>query len=126
MNIAIPYWQGRISPVFDEATRLVLVETGRGGEVRRETRTLTRFDPWGRAQEVRLLGTQVLICGAISWPLEMVLHGAGITVIAQTCGPVEEVLAAFLDGRLGKDAYVMPGCCRRGGSRFRHGRGRRW
>lgn len=126
MKIAIPYWQGRISPVFDEATSLVLVETGQGREVRRETRTLTRFDPWDRAQEVRMLGTQVLICGAISRPLEMALHGAGITVIAQTCGPVEEVLAAFVNGRLTNNAYVMPGCGRRRGSRFRHRRGRRW
>ncbi len=126
MKIAIPFWQGRISPVLDEATRLVLVETGHGREVRRETRTLTRFDPWGRAREIWLLGTQVLICGAISWPLEMALHGAGITVIAQTCGPVEEVLAAFVNGRLVNDAYVMPGCGRRRGSRFRHRGGRPW
>jgi predicted Fe-Mo cluster-binding NifX family protein len=126
MKIAIPYWQGRISPVFDEATRLMLVETGQGREVRRETQALVHLDPWERAREVHLLGTQVLICGAISWPLEMALHEAGITVIAQTCGPVEEVLAAFMNDGLGDDAYVMPGCGRRRGSRFRHRRGRPW
>jgi predicted Fe-Mo cluster-binding NifX family protein len=126
MKIAIPYWQGRISPVFDEATRLVLVETGHGREVRRETQTLTCFDPWERAREIRLLGTQVLICGAISRPLEMALHGAGITVIARICGPVEEVLAAFVNGRLENDAYRMPGCGRRRGSRLRRRQGRWW
>jgi predicted Fe-Mo cluster-binding NifX family protein len=126
MKIAIPNWQGRISPVFDEATRLVLVETGQGREVRREIQTLTCFDPWGRAREILLLGAQVLICGAISRPLEMALHGAGITVIARTCGPVEEVLAAFMSGQVESEAYRMPGCGSRRGSRLRRRQGRGW
>ncbi|MEZ4599229.1 MAG: NifB/NifX family molybdenum-iron cluster-binding protein [Syntrophotaleaceae bacterium] len=126
MKIGLPYWQGRISPVFDEATRLVLIETGSGGEVRREIRTLTCFDPWGRARELLSLGAQVLICGALSGPLEMALHGVGITVIARTCGPVEEVLGAYLNGRLEDDAYLMPGCGRRRGFRIRRRRGHRW
>jgi predicted Fe-Mo cluster-binding NifX family protein len=124
MKIAIPYWLGRISPVFDEATRLVVVETDHGREVGREIQTLTCFDPWGRAREILTLGAQILICGAISRPLEMALRGAGITVIARTCGPVEEVLAAFVNGGLENDAYRMPGCGLRRGSRLRHRRGR--
>lgn len=124
MKIAIPTWQGRISPVFDEATRLVVVETARRRELGREMRTLTCFDPWERARAIRLLGVRAVICGAISRPSEMALHGAGITVIAQTCGPVDDVLAAFMDDRLQNDAYVMPGCGRRCGPRVRQRRGR--
>jgi predicted Fe-Mo cluster-binding NifX family protein len=126
MKIAIPYWQGRISPVFDEATRLVVVDTDHGREVGREIQTLTCFDPWGRAREVLTLGARILICGAISRPLETALWGAGITVIARTCGPVEEVLVAFVNGRLENDAYRMPGCGSRQGYRLRRRRGRWW
>ncbi len=123
MRIAIPYWQGRVSPVFDEASCLMLVEVLDGREVRRETRTLTHLDPLRRTREVSQMGTEVLICGAISRPLEMALSDAGVTTIAQTCGSVEEVLAAFINGRLDSDAYMMPGCRRRGSPLSRRHRG---
>jgi predicted Fe-Mo cluster-binding NifX family protein len=62
-----------------------------------------------------------LICGAISWPLELALTSAGIEVIAQTCGDVDEVLEAFLAGQLEQEKFLMPGCCGRR-RRFRKGR----
>ena len=126
MRVAIPYWQGRVSPVFDEARCLMLVEVFEGREVARETRTLVHRNPWGRTLEVAHLGTEVLICGAISKPLEIALCEAGITVYAKTCGPVEEVLAAFFNGRLEDKDYIMPGCGRRRGHLPRPRRRRRW
>lgn len=103
----------------------MLVEVSDGREVRRETRTLAHRNPWGRTLEVAQLGTEVLICGAISWPLEIALCEAGITVVPQTCGPVEKVLAAFINDRLDDKAYVMPGCGRRRDYLFRRLRGQR-
>jgi predicted Fe-Mo cluster-binding NifX family protein len=63
----------------------------------------------------------VLICGAISRPLEAMLLSAGVEVIPQTCGPVEEVLKAFMSGKLTEKAFLMPGCCGRR-RRFHDGR----
>ena len=125
MKVAIPHWQGRVSPVFDAATRLLLVDVADGHESGRAELPLTATDPTQRAGELSRGGTNVLICGAISWPLEMAVSSAGIQVIAQVCGHVEEVLRAFFEGKLSDPAFLMPGCCGRR-RRFHggHGHGR--
>lgn len=113
MRTAIPVSDGRISPVFDAARRLLLVDIENGREVRRTEQTVEEAELWPRAQRVAELGADVLICGAISWPLEVMLLSAGVEVIPQTCGFVEHVLKAFMSGRLTEQAFVMPGCCGR-------------
>jgi predicted Fe-Mo cluster-binding NifX family protein len=110
VRVAIPQWQGRISPVFDVAGRLLLIDIDNGGELRREERPLARTDPLARAGELLGLGADVLICGAISAPLEAALASSGVRVIGFLCGPVEDVLAAFLHGDLANRAFWMPGC----------------
>lgn len=122
MRIAIPQWQGRVSPVFDVAANLLLVEVADSHEVGRQEVTLTTTDPTRRAQQVAELATNVLICGAISWPLELALRSAGVQVISQICGQLDEVMRSFLLGDLANDAFRMPGCC--GRRRFQGGRGR--
>ena len=113
MKIAIPTSDGRISPVFDAARRLLLVDIENGREVRRIEQTLEEPELGPRARRVAKFGVDVLICGAISRPLEALLVSAGVEVIPQTCGPVEDVLKAFVSGRLTEQAFVMPGCCGR-------------
>jgi predicted Fe-Mo cluster-binding NifX family protein len=121
MRIAIPIADGRISPVFDVAKRLVLVDVEGGREVARTDQRLEEQAIELRAQRVVQLGANVLICGAISRPLHALLSSAGVEVIPQTCGQAEEVLRAFINGQLTGDAFVMPGCCGRR-RRFRGGR----
>jgi len=129
MRIAIPVWRDRVSPVFDVAGSLRLVDLEDGTPLRRSDANLQEDDPGARVQRLSELGIEVLICGAISRPLETMLTAAGVKVIAQVCGGVEEVLEAYRSGRLGDPAFAMPGCCgrRRGfgyGRRCHHG-GRR-
>lgn len=119
MRIAIPQWQGRVSPVFDVAATLLVVEADGASEVKRQEFALTTTDPDKRAQQVVQLAADVLICGAISWPLELALHSAGVQVISQICGQVDEVIRSFLANTLANGAFWMPGCCRR--RRFRGG-----
>lgn len=123
MKVAIPHWQGRVSPVFDSANRLLVADivAGRIGE--RLHRPLVARDPAHRAAEVLEGGAEVLICGAISWPMEMAVCAVGVQVISQVCGQVEEVLTAFINQRLSDPAYLMPGCCGRR-RRFQGGSGR--
>ena len=121
MRAAIPIWQGRVSPVFDVASRLLLVDISDGQEVGRRLVGLRPSHAHRRARDVADLGTEVLICGAVSRPLEMSLAALGVDVISQTCGDVEQVLRAYMDGRLSRRAFLMPGCYKRG----RHFRGRR-
>ena len=100
-----------------------------GRQVRRNDANLQEDDLRARAEKLAELGVDVLVCGAISRPLEAMLTAAGVKVIAQVCGGIEEVLDAHGTGRLGDPAFAMPGCCgrRRGfgyGRRCRNG-GRR-
>jgi len=123
MKIAIPQWQDRVSPVFDVAASLLVVDMANGREEARVTVELTATDPLRRAQQVARLSPDVLICGAVSWPLEMALASAGVRVLSQICGGIDEVLKAFANGDLAQDRFLMPGCC--GRRRVRGGRRRR-
>ena len=121
MKVAIPKWKGRVSPVLDVAGILLLVDVADGQELRREEGSLTASGPLQRAEQVAQFGAEVLICGAISLPLEAALASTGVQIIPFTCGRVEEVLAAFMSGQLTNSAFLMPGCC----GRRRRFRGRR-
>ncbi len=115
MRVAIPVWQGRVSPVFDVAGRLLLVELVDGREVAREERRVAENTAEERARRLVDLGVETLICAGISQSLETGLADRGIRAITRICGNVEEVLSAFLAGRLREERFAMPGCC-----------GRRW
>lgn len=121
MKVAIPHWQGRISPVFDVAGNVLVVEIDGGLEQARQDVVFDVEEHHARAARLTEAGANVLVCGAISRPLEMAVSAAGIEVIPQTCGEVDRVLAAFIDGRLDQGAFLMPGCCGRR-RRFQGGR----
>lgn len=121
MKVAIPTLDDRVSPVFDVAQAVVVVQLQGDRELRRQTVPLRARDVGRRVAELSQHDVNVLICGAISRPLEATLHAAGIRVIPQTCGPVEEILRAFVAGRLNDRAFLMPGCCGRGRRRRRGG-----
>lgn len=121
MMIAIPNWQGRVSPVFDVAGALLVVEMQGDTVLSRQNVVLPDDTLLRRAKCLKELSIDVLVCGALSWPLETALSSAGVEVISQICGAVEEVLQAFISGQLHEGAFLMPGCCRR--RRYRGGRG---
>jgi predicted Fe-Mo cluster-binding NifX family protein len=116
MRIAIPSWNDRVSPVFDAARRLVVVDIENGLERARHQESLQEELPTRRARQLAQLGVNVLICGAISRLLAALLAASGITLIPWTAGPVDEVLTAYLAGRLPDPRWTMPGC----GGRRRH------
>lgn len=113
MRVGVPVWRGRISPVFDVARRLIVAEIDGPGEVARQEMPLEETQLGVRVRRLVDGGVGILICGAISGPLEQMLVSAGVRVIPQTCGAVEDVLQAFLSGQLTEQAFLLPGCCRR-------------
>jgi predicted Fe-Mo cluster-binding NifX family protein/putative methionine-R-sulfoxide reductase with GAF domain len=110
MRIAISSQQDRVSPVFDVATQMLILDIENGRVLRRHQRTVTHTDCLARAWYLRQFGIKVLICGAISWPLENALTSMDVEVKACICGPVEDVIDAFLNQRLTDSAFIMPGC----------------
>jgi predicted Fe-Mo cluster-binding NifX family protein len=122
MRVAIPLWQGRVSPVFDEASRILLVDICEKREEHRQEESLMVRNPFKRAQLLPRLGVDLLICGMISQTQQTALASAGIRIIPHICGGMEEVIAAILDGRIESGALRMPGCGGRKGRRSRMAR----
>jgi predicted Fe-Mo cluster-binding NifX family protein len=121
MKIAIPIRGTRISPLFDVAKRIELLDIGPDETVvHREAYTETA-DPIEKTMRLIERGTDVLICGAISWPLELMLTSRGVQVIPNTCGPAKEVIAAFVAGCMTEESFLMPGCTGQRRCRCRHG-----
>jgi predicted Fe-Mo cluster-binding NifX family protein len=110
MRIAIAHWQDRISPVFDVSDRLLLIDIENGRELKRKDNVLRCRGPFERAREVHRLGVQVLLCGAVSRPMETALTRSGVRVIGFICGDFENVLSAYIKGRLAEKCFQMPGC----------------
>jgi predicted Fe-Mo cluster-binding NifX family protein len=122
MKVALTIWNGRVSPVFDVARHVLLLDVEAGRVVARYEEALPGTDPQSQADRLATLNAQTLICGAISKAMAGLLAGMNMTVIPFTAGCVEEVLAAWLAGNLPDPALSMPGCCRqrrrnRGGRR---------
>ena len=109
MRIAIAHWQDRISPVFDVSDRLLLIDIENGRELKRKDNVLRCRGPFERAREVHRLGVQVLLCGAVSRPMETALTSTGVRVIDFICGDLEDVLSAYIKGRLSDKCFQMPG-----------------
>ncbi len=121
MKAAFACWQDRIAPVFDVARQARLIDVTPGA---RAADTLVEL-PAGAAQRAAYLaglGVTTLVCGAVSRPLEELVAGHGIRVIAFVAGDVADLMQAWRAGRLDHAAYAMPGCCgRRGMRRMRRG-----
>jgi len=77
-----------------------------------------------RANRLRQMGIDVLLCGGISGWLARQVEALGIRLIPWLAGDVQQVLDAFVAGRLPDQRFAMPGSWGRGhGWRFgRRGR----
>ena len=124
MRIALPEWQGRISPVFDTARTIILADCQKGKELGRSTEQLNELVMPVRVRRITGLGVNVLLCGAISRPLAGMLASAGISVIPFLSGEIDNVLSGYLNGELAAPQFLMPGCRgRRGRFGKRYGSG---
>jgi len=127
MKIAIPVWNGFVSSVFDFAHRLLLVDIENDRQISSSEISLSSELPLQRAGRLTGLGAKVLICGAISRPLMYMLTASGIEVLPYVTGRVDEVLQAYITGRLGQSQFILPGfwpAARKGFKGWR--RGHRW
>ncbi|MFW6253746.1 MAG: NifB/NifX family molybdenum-iron cluster-binding protein [Chitinivibrionales bacterium] len=123
-TLAITYWDGIISPLFDAAERLLIIAESE------ENRfvSVKHLSAYHKAQLLRRFDIQVLMCGAISHIAQQVVEQNGIRVIPWLCGSVDGAVEAFLSGEESLQAFFMPGYgCRRksGGSQCRRSRRKR-
>lgn len=109
MKIAITVWGNRISPVFDAASTLLLLDIDGNDVVDRDIR---RCQPSRHESFVALLRdneVQLLICGAICEPAVKRLESSGIEVVPFLAGEVEHLIDSYLENQDFTD-FAMPGC----------------
>jgi len=136
VKIAVPIFDRGVSPVFDWARRLLIVERDGERETGRLQVELGELAPTLRGRRLAELGVGTLLCGGISEPTATLLEHHGVNVVAGLAGDPDAVLEAFFAGRLPDPAFSMPGWhCRQpgrkgsgtgrcGGQRTRHGKRR--
>jgi predicted Fe-Mo cluster-binding NifX family protein len=121
-TVAIPVWDDQVSTTVDFARRLLVVEAEGERELSRKAVPLKEDPVERKARTIRDSGTQILLCGAISEPLARAVTQAGIQLVPYVAGPVDDVLGAFLCGRLDDPRFLLPGTRPAARRRWRRGR----
>ncbi len=123
-RIAVPNWNGRVSPVFDVASELLVQDVHSGSRCRETLQGPLMFQ---KVEHLKDLKIDVVICGGISNPFREAIEGAGMEVIPWRSGPVERVLQAYAAGSVQDRRFAMPGRNGGKGPRYRggHRRGRK-
>ncbi|MFH0965685.1 MAG: NifB/NifX family molybdenum-iron cluster-binding protein [Planctomycetota bacterium] len=111
--MAMPIWNGRISPVFDTAQRLLVCDLEKGEVLSRREEDIRAGTPDCRVTQLTRHGIDALVCGAISRPLAGMVVASGVRLVPFVAGAVDDVLRAFVAGELPDPAFLMPGCCGR-------------
>lgn len=109
MKIGISYWQGRISPVFDVTSHLLVSDLDFRVEEGRYDVLLLEKNLGQRARQLAELGVEVLICGAISHDLKSAMEEEGVEVKSLVRGDVDAVLDAYRAHHLDQEKFRMPG-----------------
>ena len=120
MRIALSAWAGQISPVFDTADHVILLDMQRGKVLTQINATLGSKCAAEKVANLKAFGADTLICGAVSRQLAEMLECSGIKVISFVSGEVGTVLDAFLNGILPSQELTMPGCWKGKGRRCKH------
>jgi predicted Fe-Mo cluster-binding NifX family protein len=113
MKIAIPVWNEHVSPILDVARRVRVYDIV---DTSVQHTSVAEIAPGNHARVLRDHEVEVLICAGISARLESLLWVFGITVIADVCGPIERIAAAYAAGDTALSRFRSPGV-----SRHHHG-----
>lgn len=124
MKVAVPVWDNCVSTVLDFSDSLLVVDFEAGRIKDRSRVNFAENTIVAKTARLRGLGVQVLLCGAVSRPLENMIIASGIRIVPFLMGTVDEVIEAYFSGRLQDARFVLPGCRQGRGMRGR-GLGRR-
>jgi predicted Fe-Mo cluster-binding NifX family protein len=108
---AFSNWNNRIAVVFDVSRSIQLVVAQERILIEQVPMDVTADMPSQKVLRLVDLNVDTLVCGAISQPLQSMMTACGIEVIAFVAGELQEVIQAWIDGKLtGTKTYAMPGC----------------
>lgn len=108
MRVALTVWGNRISPVFDSAQKLLIIEIENHQVV---GKTYEPFDSESPSllENLQRLDISVLICGAISERPANLIATSKIKLIPFITGNAVQVLEQYLSNKPFPPAYFMPG-----------------
>ena len=108
MKIALSVWNNYISNVFDFSHSFLLAEVQDGLISDKTEVSLPWQSELHRLCRLKEMGVELIICGAISRRLMNMLDSCGIKVLPFVNGSVNDVLEAFVSGKLDQPEFVMP------------------
>jgi len=123
MKLAMPVCDNCVSTVLDFSDCLLVVDFESGAIENRYRVDFEGNTIMERVARLKELNIQVLLCGAVSRPLERMIRASGIDIIPFLKGKADDVLTAYFSGHLLEPGFMLPGCRR--GSGFGRGMGRR-
>ena len=100
MKIAVTYENGQVFQHFGHTEYFKVYEADNGKVISSEVVSTNGGGHGARAEVLRSLGVQVLICGGIGGGARMALADAGISLYGGVHGEADQAVAAFLDGSL--------------------------
>lgn len=118
--IAIPVMRGRVAPVLNWCSRM-LIFSATPDEAEGQELWVLKLGPEERLQLLQEKRVHTLICGALSADLEHFATKLGLTIIPGVAGEVGEVLTAYRENRISQPEFWLPGC--QGIRRYRQGLG---
>ncbi len=132
IRIAFPIKDKYLATVLDFSSSLLVVDI-ENGQVKKKHETDFNYVLLPlRANKLKDLKVNTIICGAVSNSLSMMIWHLGINIINGITGNVDQVIDAYINERLYEPKYLMPGFRpgKRGacgfGRRKRFRRGRCW
>ena len=122
MKAALTVWAGRIAPVFDVSREALILTIEDGVVTSRSIENIETPTASLKLDRLTELGIEMLVCGAITEPLQHELSIRGVKVVCFVAGEIDEVVESLLEDTLPNRALSMPGCRGRQ-NRFGGGRG---
>ncbi|NDV18323.1 hypothetical protein GO013_02690 [Pseudodesulfovibrio sp. JC047] len=114
MNAAFSVWENRIAPVFDVTPELVIV-TQQAERFIMKRLPIQDNSPSTLVETLLGKHVSVLVCGAISRPLQNAITTRNIVIFPFISGQLDTVVNAWRTGDLENDRFRMPGCGHRHG-----------
>jgi predicted Fe-Mo cluster-binding NifX family protein len=113
-KIAIPVYNNRISPLFDVAGKIILVEIVDKKIIGMLHLDINENPEVSRFNQLFELGIKTIICSSISRKFANYITSKDIILIPGVYGDIEEVIEAYRKNHLIEDSFAMPGCKWRG------------
>jgi predicted Fe-Mo cluster-binding NifX family protein len=119
MKLAIMLYGTRVSPRYGYSQGVLVVEVNNQEEFDRKTLEIGKYYPEKIPELLSNEGVEVVISGGMNQHFQNLFRLRGIDVIWGIIGEVDDVLAAFMNGRLRPGM----GCCPAGRRRRQGQRG---